>query len=61
MERLSWQDHLGDTPKIRRGDLCVAVAGLDVTPMPGREETKPVSIAATPVCRCGTATIFSVF
>jgi len=51
---------LGGTPRIRSGDLQLAVEGHDAAPMPCREEAKPVSIAATPVCRRGTVAIFSV-
>jgi hypothetical protein len=35
----------------------LAVEAYDAAPLPTREETKPVSFAATLVCRCGTATI----
>jgi len=46
--------------ELRRGDLPLAVEGRGAAPMPCREETKPVSIAVTQVCRCWMAAIFSV-
>jgi hypothetical protein len=53
LERLAWQDHISATH--RRSGAAIsqlAVEGQDAAPMPCREGTKPVSIAATPVCRC---------
>ncbi|WP_160113640.1 hypothetical protein [Phyllobacterium salinisoli] len=40
--------------------ICPLAADHDAALMPGREETKPVSTAVTPVCRCEMATISSV-
>jgi len=38
----------------------VTVDGQDAAESTCREETKPVSLAITPVCRCGKAAILSV-
>ena len=58
LERLPWQDHVSAAHRRSGAAIChLAVEGRGPAPMPCREETKPVSIAATPVCRCGMAAI----
>jgi len=62
VRELPWHDHVS-AAKRRSGAAIssMVVKGQDAETMPSREETKPVSVDATPAYRCGTTAIFSVF
>jgi hypothetical protein len=61
LEQLPWLGYVSAAH--RRSGAAISQLAVDdqnAAPMPCREETKPVSIAVAPVCRCGIAAIFSV-